>query len=65
MPATTVGAAHLVQLEWHQDAQCPKDPEGAVGQEEDLSPPFAGILCQPEALSADAGFGSCSSDRQQ
>ena len=33
-------ALHLVKLEWHQDAQGPNDPERAVNEEEELSPPL-------------------------
>jgi hypothetical protein len=40
---------HLVQLEWHQDAQGPQDPKGTVCKEEHLSPPLAGVLRQPQA----------------
>jgi len=39
---------YLIQLERDEDAQCPRNPEWAVGEEENLSPAFPRICAEPK-----------------
>lgn len=39
---------NLIQLEWHDNAQTQDNPEGTAGQNEELSPSFAGCRGEPE-----------------